>query len=126
MLLSGYDQKAKVDCGMWSSALPFHLSISTATQLADSLSSRARARCMTKSNDVQSAAAAVAALAICEALLLALNDLKLMSVKRLRDVVDDATAAHRDADPTQDPAVRRQVVAILKKIKSSVQTIEHS
>ena len=81
---------------------------------------------MAKSNDVKSAAAAVAALSICEALLLALNDLKLMSVKQLRDVVDDATAAHRDADPTQDPAVRREVVAILERIKSSVQTVANS
>jgi len=78
---------------------------------------------MAKPNDVKSAAAAVAALAICEALLLALNDLKIMNVKQLCDVIDDATAAHRDADPTQDPAVRREVVAILKRIRSSIRTI---
>jgi len=78
---------------------------------------------MSKSNDVRGTAAAVAALAICEALLLVLNDLKIMNGKQLYDIIDDATAAHRDADPTQDPAVRREVVAILKRIKSSVQTI---
>jgi hypothetical protein len=81
---------------------------------------------LAKSNDVKGVAAAVAALAICEALLLALSDIKLMSVKQIRDVLDDATAAHRDADPTQDPAVRREVVAILKRIKASVQTASTS
>jgi hypothetical protein len=78
---------------------------------------------MAKSTDPKGVAAAVAALAICEALLLTLSDLKLMSVKQVRDVLDDAAAVHRHADPTQDPAVRREVVAILKRIKSSVQTI---
>ena len=81
---------------------------------------------MAKSNDVKGVAAAVAALTICEALLLALNDLKIMNVKQLHDVIDDATAAHRDADPTQDPAVRREVVAILRRIRSSVQTMAQS
>ena len=81
---------------------------------------------MAKPADTKGVAAAVAALAICEALLLALNDLKVMSVQQLHDVIDDATAAHREADPTQDPAVRREVVAILKRIKSSVQTIAQS
>ena len=79
---------------------------------------------MAKSSDVKGVAAAVAALAICEALLLTLSDHKIMSGKQVRDALDDATAAHRDADPTQDPAVRREVVAILKRIKSSVQMVQ--
>jgi hypothetical protein len=81
---------------------------------------------MSKSTDTKGVAAAVAALAICEALLLTLSDLKLLSVKQIRDVLDDATAAHRDGDPGEDPAVRREVVAVLKRIKASVQTASTS
>jgi hypothetical protein len=76
---------------------------------------------MAKSADTKNAAAGIAALAICEALLLALIDMKLMSTKQVGDVVDDAAAAHRDVEPTQEAPVHREAVAILKRIRSSVQ-----
>lgn len=81
---------------------------------------------MANSTDTKGVAAGIAALAICEALLLMLSDREIMSMKQVRDVLDDAVAAHRDADPTQDPTVRREIVATLKRIKSSVQTIAKS
>ena len=66
----------------------------------------------------------MAALAICEALLLALSDLKIMSVKQVRNVLDDAAAAHRDAAAsTGDAALQREILDHIKRIKSSVQTI---
>jgi CheY-like chemotaxis protein len=58
-------------------------------------------------------AAGVASLAICESLLLALADLKLMSVKSITDVLHDASAAHSNDDPTiLDTVVHADVVAI--------------
>jgi len=66
----------------------------------------------------------MAALAICEALLLALTDLKLMSVKQVREVLDDAAVVHRNAATTpDDAALRREVAAHIKRIKSSVQRL---
>ena len=73
-----------------------------------------------------SKAEAKAALAICEALLLTLSDLKLMSVKQIGDVLDDAAAVHRDADAvTPNAALRREVLAHIKRIKTSIQTLSH-
>jgi hypothetical protein len=69
-------------------------------------------------------AAGVAALAICESLLLALGDLKLLSVKRITDVLHDASAAHSNGDPTTpDAAVHTEVVAIIERIISSTKAL---
>ena len=62
---------------------------------------------MTKSTDTKGDAAGIAALAICEALLLTLTDLKLMSPKQVRDVLDDASVVPRDAKVmAPEPCVR--------------------
>jgi len=65
-------------------------------------------------------AAGVAALAICEALLLALGNLKLMSKKCIADVLDDASAAHRHHDPDAD--MHSEVLALIERIISSTKS----
>ena len=76
---------------------------------------------MTENTD---AAAGVAALAICESLLLALGDQKLLSVKGLADLLHDAAAAHSDGDPrTHSQAVHAEAVAIIERILASAKAI---
>lgn len=62
-------------------------------------------------------ASGLAALSICESMLLAMGDLKLMSEKNTIDVISDAAAAHRGAgETTQDKVLHREVTAILDRI----------
>ena len=63
-------------------------------------------------------AAGVAALSICESLLLALSDLKIITEKDAGDVLRDAAAAHRNAcGPGQDPVLHRDVAALIERIE---------
>ena len=54
-----------------------------------------------------------AALSICESLLIALRDLKVMSQKDARDVLQDAATAHHEASGHIDNAQMHKSVAIL-------------
>ena len=63
------------------------------------------------------AAAGVAALSICESLLLALSDLKIMGAKDAGGVLEDAAAAHRNSGASaQNAALHLEVVAIIDRI----------
>ena len=79
---------------------------------------------MTKSTDTKGDAAGIAALAICEALLLTLTDLKLISTKQVRDVLDDAAVVPRDTRVmAPDAALRREVIGHIERLKSSIQMV---
>ncbi len=54
-----------------------------------------------------------AALSICESLLIALRDLKIMSQKDARDVLQDAATAHHEASSHPDHAAMHKGVATL-------------
>jgi len=72
---------------------------------------------MANSNDVGDVASGVAALSICESLLLAMGDLKIMNEKEAVGVIEDAAAGHRNYDgPGKDSALHVEVVAILDRI----------
>ena len=72
---------------------------------------------MANSTDIDGAASGVAALSICESLLLAMGDLKLMGEEEIVGIITDAANAHRDArGPIKDDALHLQVVAILDRI----------
>lgn len=72
---------------------------------------------MANSTDMKDAAAGLAALTICESLLLALSDLKVMGEKDTGAVLDDAAAAHRSAGiSTQEATLHHEVVAIIERI----------
>jgi hypothetical protein len=69
------------------------------------------------STEIKGAAAGLAALSICESLLLALSDLKIMGEKDAGGVLEDAAAAHRSAGAsTQDAELHLEVVAIIDRI----------
>jgi hypothetical protein len=59
----------------------------------------------------------LAALGICESLLLALTDLDVLSGKEVRDLLGDVAATHTEAaGMSQTPARHRAVVAIIERI----------
>lgn len=72
---------------------------------------------MTTSKDLSNTASGLAALSICESLLLAMGDLKIMGEKDAIGVITDAADAHRGAGATvQDIAMHGEVTAILDRI----------
>ena len=68
----------------------------------------------------QDAASGMAALSICESLLLSMGDLKLINEQQAIDVINDALTAHQAASvaagSTQDTSLHLEVVAILNRI----------
>lgn len=75
---------------------------------------------MASSADVHDVASGMAALSICESLLLAMGDLKIMNEQHALEVVNDAATTHQaasDAAASPEAAVlHREVVEILNRI----------
>ncbi len=70
-------------------------------------------------NDIQDTASGIAALSICESLLLAMGDLKLLGESDAVGVIEDAAAAHRGGgSTTDDKAMHLEVATILDRIIS--------
>jgi hypothetical protein len=71
----------------------------------------------TASPEQKGAAAGLAALSICESLLLALSDLEVLGVKDAGGILEDAAAAHRSAGhSTKDAPLQREAAAIIERI----------
>jgi hypothetical protein len=71
-------------------------------------------------------AAGVAALGICESLLLALAELKIISELEVRDVlIDVATAHHEAANASQTPEKHQAVVEIVQRILAGRNGLRH-
>jgi len=61
--------------------------------------------------------AGMAALSMCESLLIALNDLKIIDDKETRAILEDAAATHRNAIPVSpNPDEHRAVAALIERI----------
>ena len=72
---------------------------------------------MTGPDDIDKTTAGAAALSICESLLIALNDLKIISNRETRAVLEDAAAVHRNAiQDSSEPEKHRAVVALIERI----------
>lgn len=67
---------------------------------------------MTKPNDI----AGTAALAICESLLLALNDHKILPEKEIVGILEDAAAAHEHAPAGDGDALHAAVTKLINGI----------
>ena len=68
----------------------------------------------------------MAALGICESLLLALTDLKIITDKDARDLLADVATTHAEAATTSaDPANHRAVVAIVERILAAKNGLRH-
>ena len=82
---------------------------------------------MASSADMQNAASGMAALSICESLLLAMGDLKIMNEQHALGVISDAAAAHQaasdEAGSDQAATLHLEVVAILDRIIASGNSI---
>lgn len=82
---------------------------------------------MTTPTDMHSTASGLAALSICESLLLAMGDLKIMAAQDAMGVITDAAAAHRGAGASpQDIAMHAEVVAILDRIIAGGNSVRRS
>lgn len=79
---------------------------------------------MSKILDPRGGAAGLAALSICESLILAMGDLKIMGEQDAIGVVEDAANAHRGSGSTADEReLHTEVAAILDKIISGGNSI---
>lgn len=68
----------------------------------------------------------MAALGICESLLLALTDLKIISDKDARDLLTDVATTHTEAATTSPtPANHRAVVEIVRRILTGKNGVPH-
>ncbi len=77
-----------------------------------------------KVSSATASASGLAALSICESLILAMGDLKIMGEKDAVGVITDAASAHRGAgSSTQDIAMHKEVTAILDRILSGGNSI---
>ena len=74
---------------------------------------------MSPMTDIKDVAAGCAALAICESLLLALTELKVIDDRDVRGVLEDAAAAHRDVESASpDAAIHNEAAHMIEKIIS--------
>jgi hypothetical protein len=63
------------------------------------------------------AIAGAAALSICESLLIALSDLKIIDLKEMRAILQDAAESHRNAVPgSPNPDEQRAIAALISRI----------
>jgi hypothetical protein len=76
--------------------------------------------------DMNGTASGIAALSICESLLIALSDLKIMGAKEACSVLEDAASAHRNAGSTGDEAVMHlEVATIIERILAGGNSLPH-
>jgi hypothetical protein len=72
---------------------------------------------MSNSQEIEREFSGLAALSICESLLLALSDLKVLSRQDVSGVLEDAATAHRNATGTpQEIEGHRAVAAIIDRV----------
>ncbi len=73
-----------------------------------------------------SQAEGMAALGICESLLLALTDLKIMKEEDARDLLNDVATTHQTAaDNSTSPDAHHAVVAIMHRILAGKNGVRH-
>lgn len=72
-------------------------------------------------------AAGHAALAICESLLLALNDRKILEERKIMAILEDAAMAHRNAMPLArgDEAIHEAAATLIEAIISGGNSVRH-
>jgi hypothetical protein len=81
---------------------------------------------MTSKIDIKDVAAGCAALAICESLLLALTELKVLDDKDARGVLEDAATTHRGAESTAaDAAVHFAAAQMIERIIAVRNALPH-
>jgi hypothetical protein len=75
---------------------------------------------MAMTSEIKNLAAGSAALAICESLLLALTEAKVLDSHDVRGVLEDAAAAHRDSESAAlDAEVHSEAAHMIERIIAS-------
>ena len=75
---------------------------------------------MSEADGTDKTTAGAAALSICESLLIALNELKIIDDKKARAVLEDAAATRRNAIPvSSNPDEHRAVAAVIERINAA-------
>ena len=75
---------------------------------------------MSERNGMEKTTAGTAALAICESLLISLNDLKIIDDKQTRRLLDDAAATHRHAiSVSPNPDEHRDIATLIDKMMAA-------
>jgi hypothetical protein len=69
--------------------------------------------------------AGTAALAICESLLLALNDHQILPETEIVGILRDAAAAHEDAPPGLDDSLHAAVAVLINAILNGGNSVRH-
>lgn len=77
---------------------------------------------MTMPNDI----AGTAAMAICESLLLALNDHNILPEKEVVGILQDAAAAHENCPPGEGDALHAAVAKLINGILAGGNSVRHS
>lgn len=78
---------------------------------------------MPDATDKNPAAAGHAALSICESLLLALGELKVLGEGDVRGILEDAAATHRGAaDATKDANLQRDAAKLIEQVLATRRT----
>jgi hypothetical protein len=99
------------------------------TNVANLLATTTEYRKMAISTQQNGVAAGLAALSICESLLIAMNDLKMIDAKNIVGLLKDAAAAHRAAatlsagGAAPDPKMHLEVAAIIDRIVAGKNSI---
>lgn len=76
--------------------------------------------------EIKGTASGIAALAICESLLIAMSDLKIMGASETAGVLKDAASAHRNAGGAgHEAALHREVAAIIERIIAGGNSVPH-
>ncbi len=68
----------------------------------------------------------LAALSICESLLVALHDLQIIDKGEIVGLLKDASAAHRNAAGAKDPRAHAAAAAVIDRIIADKNSVQHS
>jgi hypothetical protein len=72
------------------------------------------------------AAFGLAALSICESLLIALRDLQIIGEGEIMGILKDASAAHHNSTGAQDPIAHTAAAAVIDRIIAAKNSVRHS
>lgn len=79
---------------------------------------------MPRTNLLTSSAEGQAALSICESMLIALADLKVMSVQETKDILKDAATAHRDSGGSTEQMIKHeQIAVVIERIRTTSNSV---
>jgi hypothetical protein len=72
------------------------------------------------------AAFGLAALSICESLLIALLDLRIIGEREVVGILKDASAAHHNTEGAKDPMVHAAAAAVIDQIIAAKNSVRHT